>query len=237
MKHYRTSIPKCAKERVVETTAGSWPLTQAECLLRGKTVGKRFYNKNAQLEHEVPLKDGKRHGRVYDFFDECVGSVEPFRNGLAHGLAKQWAADGELIGTYTMKHGTGLDLWRCKNKWGTGRVYLVEARYIKSGMWHGFEWWLNESQKSVHSERHFWDNYPHGIEREWNSTGRLKRGFPRYWIHGKRVTKRQYVRACLTDSTLPPFREKDNRPQREFPEEVRIHCIYPASSKRGASSG
>jgi hypothetical protein len=194
-------------------------------LLYGKVVGRRVYNEDGRLEYEVPLKDGKTHGIVYAFHGECVRSREPFRGGLAHGTAKQWAEDGQLIGAYTMKNGTGLDLWRCKTKWGTGRVYLVEARYIKSGMWHGFEWWLDESQKRVDAERHFWEDYLHGIERVWNSKHRLKRGFPRYWIHGNRVTKRQYLRACLKDFTLPPFREKDNRPQREFPEEVRIHCI------------
>ena len=236
MKHYRSSIPRGVKERGVKKTAVSWPMRTVDCLLNGKVVGRRVYDKDGRLQYEVPLKEGKTHGIIYTFHDESVDSREPFRNGLAHGTAKQWAVDGELIGTYTMKNGTGLDLWRCKNNWGTGRVYLAEARYIKRGMWHGFEWWLDESQKRVESERHFWDNDPHGIEREWSSKYRLKRGFPRYWIHGKRVTKRQYLRAALTDSTLPLFREKDNRPQREFPEEVRIHCIYPASSKRKPSA-
>ncbi len=48
-----------------------------------------------------------------------------------------------------MHHGTGVDLWRQKKNWGNGCTYLSEARYIKDGKWHGFEWWLNEDQKSV----------------------------------------------------------------------------------------
>jgi antitoxin component YwqK of YwqJK toxin-antitoxin module len=103
-----------------------------------------------------------------------VTSAEPFRNDLAHGTAKQWSHVGELIGTYTMKHGTGLDLWHAKEHWGQGRVYLSEARYDREGKWHGFEWWPDEDQKSVHSEHHFWDNLQHGIQREWNSQHRLR---------------------------------------------------------------
>jgi hypothetical protein len=79
-----------------------------------------------------------------------------------------------------MKHGTGLDLWRVKDNWGHGRVFLSEARYLKEGNFHGFEWWLNEDQKSVHDEHHFWENLQHGVQRSWNSQGRLRRGYPRY---------------------------------------------------------
>jgi hypothetical protein len=119
-----------------------------------------------------------------------------------------------------MKHGTGLDLWHAKDNWGKGRVYLSEARYIKEGKWHGFEWWLDEDQKSVHSEHHFWENLQHGIQREWNNQRRLRRGFPRYWVNNERVTKREYLRACAKDPNLPPFRESDNRPRRKFPADV-----------------
>jgi hypothetical protein len=146
-------------------------------------------------------------------------SAEPYRNGLPHGAAKQWADDGTLIGTYTMKHGTGLDLWWCG---GRECSYVTEARYLKDGKLHGFEWWLKADGKSVSEERHFAENLLHGIERSWNRAGRLRRGYPRYWIHGLRVSKRQYVRACSSDPSLPPFREAENRPERTFPPEVKV---------------
>ena len=60
----------------------------------------------------------------------------------------------------------------------------------------------------------------HGIERSWNQQGLLHRGYPRYWLNDARVTKSQYVRACADDPALPPFHERDNRPQRRFPSEV-----------------
>ena len=220
MKYYRSSIPKAAKERVVASHLTGSQKHKAEYLVNGKVVGVRQFDQNGQLELERPMKNGVIHGMLYSCDDGVVISAEPYRNGFAHGIAKQWSYDGELIGTYTMKHGTGLDLWRCKKNWGKKRIFLAEARFIKDGKWHGYEWWLNEDQRSVHDEQHFWENLQHGIQRSWNSRGRLRRGYPRYWVTNKQVTKREYVRACAKDSNLPPFRESDNRPRRNFPSEV-----------------
>ncbi len=125
-----------------------------------------------------------------------------------------------------MKQGTGIDLWWQDH---SGFAYLSEARYVKDGKWRGFEWWLNDDRKSVMSESHFWNDRMRGIQRSWNrATGGLRRGYPKYWIHNQRVTKRQYVRACAKDPTLPPFREKDSHPPRRFPSEVAVHCIQRA---------
>jgi hypothetical protein len=220
MKHYRSSIPKAAKERVVATHLNGPQAFKAEYRLNGKVVGERQFDQSGRLEFERPLKNGLQHGTLYGCDDGVVTFAEPYRNGLAHGIARQWSYDGELIGTYTMRRGTGLDLWRQKMDWGTGRVFLAEARFIREGKWHGFEWWLNEDQKSVWNEHHFWENLQHGIERSWNHKGQLRRGYPRYWVNNKRVAKRQYLRSSARDSNLPPFRESDNRPNRKFPSEV-----------------
>lgn len=220
-KHYRSSIPKEAKERVTARYIKSRRRYKVEYRLDGDLVGLRFFDEKGQIETESPLKRGYVHGTQYFFHSPCqLDFAERFVNGLAHGTARQWSESGELLGTYTMRHGTGVDLWRnCKN-WGNGLPFLSEARYIKDGKWHGFEWWLNEDQKSVWQERHFQFNHLHGIERDWNSKGKLKRGFPRYWVNGVRVTKRKYLRARADDKTLPPFRQSENRPQRRFPPEI-----------------
>lgn len=139
MKHYRSSIPKAAKERVVVTHPTGPQKYKAEYLVNGKVVGVRQFNQTGQLELERPMKNGVIHGILYSCEDGVVISAEPYRNGFAHGIAKQWSYDGELIGTYTMKHGTGLDLWRCKKDWGNKRIFLAEARFIKDGKWHGYE--------------------------------------------------------------------------------------------------
>jgi hypothetical protein len=220
MKHYRSSIPKAAKERVLATHLKGSQKYKAEYRLNGKVIGERQFDERGRLELERPKKNGLMHGMLYNCDDGVVTFAEPYRNGLAHGIARQWSEDGELIGTYTMKRGTGLDLWRQKMNWGTGRVFLAEARFIKEGKWHGFEWWLNEDQKSVHDEHHFWENLQHGVQRSWNSKNRLRRGYPRYWVKNKQITKREYLRASAKDPNLPPFRESDNRPRRKFPPEV-----------------
>ncbi|HET6844185.1 MAG TPA: hypothetical protein VFK06_21270 [Candidatus Angelobacter sp.] len=223
MKHYRSSIPKEAKERVLAIHSAGPQKYKAEYILNGEVLGERQFDKNGLLEFERPLKNGVTHGSLYHFENGVVTFMEHYSNGFAHGTAKQWSDDGELIGTYTMKHGTGLDLWRVKNDWGDGRVYLSEARFVKDGKRHGFEWWLNEDQNSVHDEHHFWENLQHGIQRSWNSQGRLRRGYPRYWVRNTRVTKRKYLRECANDSNLPVYREQDNLPARKFSAEIRKH--------------
>lgn len=221
IKHYRSSIPDEATERVTAWHIRSRKRYKAEYRLSGKLIGVRYFDEFGNIQTENPLKNGLLHGTIY-FFDSAnqIGFAEPYVNGLAHGTARQWSHDGKLLGTYTMNRGTGVDLWRQGTDWGNGLPYLSEARYIKDGKWHGFEWWLNVDQKSVWHERYFYYGLLHGIEREWNAKNRLKRGFPRYWINGVRVTKSKYLRACTKDPTLLTFQVPDNRPGRKFPPEI-----------------
>jgi hypothetical protein len=222
MENYRSSIPKSARERLLATHLNAPRKFKVECRLSGKVVGIRYYDVSGDLESESPFHNGKLHGRVYFFESGKASFCEPFSNGLPDGTARQWSEDGQLIGTYTMKHGTGLDLWRCQL---SGILYLSEARYYKDGMRHGFEWWLDfANQKSVWNESHYYEGRNHGIEREWNSADHLSRGYPKYWVKGQRVTKRQYISACSKDPTLPAFRLKDNKNKRDFPPEVKKHC-------------
>jgi hypothetical protein len=194
---------------------------KVECRLDGKVVGVRYYHKTAELSDEFPLKDGLTHGTVYrSRTPGKLESAEPHFKGKLHGKARQWSDDGKLMGTYTMKRGTGIDLWWTESERGVPQ--LSEARYLKDGKWHGFEWWLLGQKVPVH-EQHFWNDKLHGIERRWNARGRLHRGYPRYWVNNERVSKRQYTRACTTDPTLPPFREQDNKPKRKFPAEAQVH--------------
>lgn len=69
-------------------------------------------------------------------------------------------------------------------------------------------------------ELHCQSGQPHGIERQWNARGRLRRGYPRYYLRGEQVNERRYERACAGDPSLPKFRQKDNEPKRKFPPEV-----------------
>ena len=184
-------------------------------------VGERYFHKTGELSYERPINEGKTHGVVYRSDEPGkLLSAEPCFKGKLHGTARQWSDDGKLIGTYTMKHGTGVDLWWQEAE--SGVPYLAEARYLKDGFLQGFEWWWIGPRLLI-QETHFWAGRRHGIERYWNLTSRLHRGYPRYWVSDTRVSKRHYVRACIKDPALPPYRERDNKPTRKFPEEVQIH--------------
>ena len=190
-----------------------------ECLLNGQVVGQRCYDGDGNLRIETPIRDGKKHGREYIWNETGkLESVEPFFNGKRHGLAKQYGRKGNVIGTYRFVHGTGFDIWRWEREDGT--TFISEVFSARDGSLDGYEWWLNEDQHSVWHERHWHKGTLHGIERMWNEKGRLKRGFPKYWIQGHAVRKRVYLQAAEKDKSLPGYREKDNQPGRKFPIEI-----------------
>lgn len=190
-----------------------------ECSLNGQVVGRRAYDSEGILRVETALKDGNKHGRE-TIWDEQGGleSIEPYVEGQLHGLAKQYNHRGKLIGTYRFVHGRGYDIWRYERE--DGSTGISEIFSVRDSALHGFEWWPQADQRSVWHERHWQGGQVHGIERQWNHEGRLKRGYPKYWIHGKAVSKRVYLKAAETDKALPKYREQDNRPQRRFPDEI-----------------
>lgn len=182
----------------------------------GRLAGLRLYSENGILIEERPLLNGKLHGVRYQWHDSgSLSSAVPWEDGLEHGTARQWTEEGKPAGCYRMRRGTGWDLWWT---WFEGQPpFLAEARYIRRGAWHGPEWWLNANGDSVFHERFFCQDRLHGIERLWNAHGRMRRGYPKYWIHGQQTTRRRYLAAALTDPSLPPLRTEDNSPQRSFP--------------------
>jgi hypothetical protein len=94
---------------------------------------------------------------------------------------------------------------------------------MRRGHRHGFEWWINEDQASVHHELHWREDIAHGIERCWKLKGRLRRGYPKYFVAGQQVIRRQYIKAAARDASLPPFRMAENRPRRVFPSVIARH--------------
>lgn len=218
---YTSSIPPGAKERITKRYP-SGKKKRAEYRVGRKVVGVRFFFESGEPELEYGMKDGKRHGIEYDWLDPgMLVSAEPFVDGLQHGTAKQWDWAGRLIGTYRMVRGTGIDLWRGRREDGT--VYLSEMMHCKGGLRHGFQWFIEEDQRSVCVERHWREGQLHGIERMWNRAGRLRRGFPKYHVAGEVVSKRQYLKTSAIDQTLPSFRLQENEPARTFPPEIVKH--------------
>jgi len=227
-KRYRSDIPTNAIEQVTKRhDNGSKEST--EYFVDGESVGSRYWDDEEILCREIPCKNGIRHGKEYFWdFDGILDSVEPWFEDKPHGTARQWSPSGKLMGTYRMQHGTGIDLWwhqiDCTADGYDGPFYLSEVYYQRDGRPHGCRWLLNEDH-TIFSEHHYYNSQPHGIEREWNNHNRMRRSFPRYWVNGTKVDKRRYLRAASNDETPPPYRESDNDPYRDFPEEIRPHLL------------
>jgi antitoxin component YwqK of YwqJK toxin-antitoxin module len=222
MKRPKSDIPQGVKEveiREYRQLGNLMYFRVAECRLDKVVVGQRAYDEDGRLMRETPLKNGKKHGREY-IWDESgyLESMEPYVDGKLHGLAKQYNRNGKIIGTYRFVHGTGFDIWRYERE--DGSIGISEIFTMQDGSLHGYEWWLRDDQHSIWHERHWQKGEFHGIERMWNREGKLKRGYPKYWIRGQAVDRRAYLKATVQDKTLPMYKENDNRPQRKFPEEI-----------------
>lgn len=187
-----------------------------DCYIDDIFVGRRVYNAEGILILETPMKDGRKHGREMTWDDAGnLLSIEPYANGVIHGTAKQYGRNGKIIGTYKMNYGTGLDVWRQENE--AGDVFVSEIHSLKSGLLHGYEWWFASSEQDLTHERHWYLGKLHGIERSWNSKGKLRRGYPKFFIADQAVSKQKYVKMAQLDNTLPIFQEKDDLPRRKLP--------------------
>lgn len=182
-----------------------------DVVFRGRIVRKRIRDPNGVLVSEWEVRSGRRHGYYRDFFHERTVYECFYRNNTQHGIAKQWHLDGTLLGTYRMQDGTGTDLWRHPD--GS----LNEQREYVAGKRSGVERFWNEGQPALYIERYWRNDELHGIEREWDSRGRLRRGFPRFFIKGKQVSKASYIEAWARSRSLPEYRDIDNRPERAYP--------------------
>jgi antitoxin component YwqK of YwqJK toxin-antitoxin module len=203
-------IPDHALE-VIRDTWESGSKKRAVYLIDGQEIGCRLWDESGLPEMEYGLRDGLIHGAFRTWVGDGQLSEEAtYVDGKEHGESHQYQ-DGVCIGTYTMVHGTGLDLW-C-----SAPGILAEERAMRDGQRHGFERWWSGDNQTIYEESHFHHGTEHGIFRQWNRQGRLSRGYPRYYVNGQRVAKRQYLRACLTDPTLPPFDAADNDPHRPLP--------------------
>lgn len=190
-----------------------------DCFVASKHVGRRVYNREGILILETPMKDDLKHGHETTWDDDGnLLSIEPYARGKIHGTAKQYGRNGKIIGTYKLKHGTGFDVWRQEEE--INKVFVSEIHSLKDGMPNGYEWWFASSRHDLMHERHWQMGKLHGIERSWNSKGKLRRGYPKFIIEDQVVTIQKYVKMALIDTTLPVFQEKDNLPNRKLPSEI-----------------
>jgi hypothetical protein len=133
-------------------------------------------------------------------------------DGLQHGWAKQYDSSGRLLLVSPFKRGTGTDYW-CDDQ---GR--LAEEHPLVGGRISGCERWWATDQKTVYSETGWLDGAYHGIWRQWTD-GKLDRGFPKFFIRGAQVSKREYLAAARGDPTLTEYARQDDFPKRKLPEQ------------------
>lgn len=214
--NYRTSIPEHATPKVKGKRLNKTP-TEIDYYVAGELVGRRGFDYNGVIEWEFSFRNGGQHGWAYTWHDGRLASAEPWENGVAHGTASQWDGEGSLMGRYAMERGTGVDLWRQEN-FGKPGNHLSEAYCYRSGLRHGGEWRFCEGRLLY--EIQWFDGKRNGVERSWNFKGGLCRGYPRYFVNDAQVTRRHYLRARISDPTLPSCSKEDNAPVREFPSEV-----------------
>jgi hypothetical protein len=212
---YKSSIPTHAVE-VVDAYHPSGAKKSASYFVGSEKVGYREWDEDGQLEFEYAMAGGVKHGHEYRFHPNGqLLEKETYRTGRLHGVGRQWAEDGRLLVTWKLVNGTGLDLW-CDNLTGT----LAEEHYWPKQGELGYKRQWNGDEQTVWQEYFYvlGKGY-HGVWREWNARGRLRRGFPRYYTNDQQVTRRQYLKASEADPTLPAYRPEEDDAHRQLPPE------------------
>jgi hypothetical protein len=69
----------------------------------------RSYYRNGQLREEISSLGRKFHGPYRTWHPNGKPAFEGFyEHGLLHGLCRQWNGQGKLLGSFRIKHGTGI---------------------------------------------------------------------------------------------------------------------------------
>ncbi|BDA69972.1 hypothetical protein CAL7716_041380 [Calothrix sp. PCC 7716] len=203
-------IPLDAIEKVIKYSING-EKESAHYYLDDEKIAYRAWHEN-QVCMEYSIKNEKMHGLFRTWHENGnLCELGFYIDGKEHGITKQYDDDGNLIGSYEMNHGTGVDLWY------SAKSIISEERHLKDGKRHGYERWWYDDNKTVWREQHFKDDIEHGIYREWNQKNSLRRGFPQYYVNGQKVNKQQYLKACIQDEFLPKFQQIENHNYRELP--------------------
>jgi antitoxin component YwqK of YwqJK toxin-antitoxin module len=157
MRRFKSDIPANVIEqttREFRREGGAIYHRLTACILNGEVVGQRGYGEEGQLVSESPLRNGNKQGREFQWNDDgSLLLIEPYVNGKIHGTAKQYGRRGSVIGTYTLRHGTGYDIWRQESE--DGAISISEIHTLKDGLPHGYEWWLTIRPHIVWHELHW----------------------------------------------------------------------------------
>ena len=118
------------------------------------------------------------------------------------GTSRQWHANGILKEETPMKKSKIHGVVR---SWDYQGNLLDESRFKNgSGV---FRSWTANGQLT--GETHLHEGIPHGRLRAWDEEEVLL--IEHYFIAGKKVSKKSYLKACETDTTLPIFDKGDGK--------------------------
>ncbi len=124
----------------------------------------------------TPYRKGKRHGLSTGWASNGRKVEEgTYAAGLKHGVWRQWSRSGKHLGSYEIKHGTGVERW-----WhDDGSPWRIVG--WRNGAYHGRSARWNDAGVQV-SEGQFHSGLPDGTWTQWNDAGvrlgsyRMQRG-------------------------------------------------------------
>ncbi len=205
---YPSDIPEGVDERLL--TLDEYGDTVHACFVAGEEIARRIRDETGAVIEEVMMSGGIRQGSLRRWFSNGILRFKThFETGKEHGVARQFGIDGALLGTYEMSNGTGLDIWWHEN----GKI--AEERHIVDGLHHGCKLWWNEDGMQVYTERFWQRGRLHGVVREWQEDGRLRPGYPEYYIRSKKVRPAEYAEAAESDPSLIRYHKEHDTPSRE----------------------
>ncbi|MFW6053853.1 MAG: toxin-antitoxin system YwqK family antitoxin [Persicimonas sp.] len=206
--HDIQSFPDDAEKVVDERHENGQPC-RTEYYLDGEFLGNRHWSEDGELEAQSHFKGNKPHGPQYEFQDGHLSCITHYIDGLEHGIAIQYFADGSILGQYEMDHGTGTDLW-----YNDDTGLLAEERECRDGNVHGnARWWDDYEGGRVWKEEHYKHNRRHGIFRQWEDD-ELVDGFPKFFVDDEGVSRDEYLEAAREDVNLPRYRVAEDAPER-----------------------
>ena len=219
-------LPRGAREHVLARYP-SGAKQRSEYRRGDEVVAEMLWEEDGSPSWGWRLRGGKRHGDEVEWWPNGqVSFTQPWVDGVLHGMARHYDDEGRLLLETRFVEGTGVDLW-CDLYNRT----LSEETWFEAGRLRERRWW-NPDGRTVHMEEQYTDGAEHGIFRQWNEHGRLRRGFPKYFVRGERVDRRTYERRARRDPTLPRRRAEDDDPRRKLPAEYIGQPVHREARRR-----